>query len=385
MERGRSRDYLASADILRVAAMGLVVWYHIWQQSWLNPSFSLGDRYVDLFQLVRNGYMMVDVLLVLSGFLLALPYARAAQGLGPRPYARDFYLRRFWRIVPSYALAVLLVFFLWALPQGLYTSPGDALKDLLTHLTFTHNLSYPTYIGTPLPIVLWTMAVEVQFYLIFPLLVLFYEEQPGLTCLILTLLALCSRVWVYYQADTILWVNQLPCMLDLFACGMGAAWVYVKLSGRELSDGLRWALAAAALLALCVIFQTLFLQDPGDGGDHLRRGQLLWRLPLGLASAVFLVCGCLGPGKLSSILGNPLTRFLATISYNLYIWHQFLAVRLKALHIPPYAAELPNQAGEQPWQDRYTLLCFLAAIAAGALVTYLWEKPIYRKAAKRLR
>ena len=56
--------------------------------------------------------------------------------------------------------------------------------------------------------------------------------------------------------------------------------------------------------------------------------------------------------------------------------HQFLALRLKDLHIPPYTAELPNQAYEQPWQLLYTLACFGFAVLLSAGLTYLWEKPI---------
>lgn len=379
----RSRSYLAAADILRVVCILLVGWYHIWQQSWLNPGFTLFHHYVNLQQLVRNGYMMVDILLVLSGFLLALPYARAGLGKGKRPSVKEFYVKRFWRIFPSYALAILLTLFLWALPQGLYDSPGAAVKDLLTHFTFTHNLFMDTYFLTPLPGVLWTMGVEVQFYLLFPLIALFYEERPGLTCILLTVAALGFRLWVIRLPGTLMWVNQLPCMLDLFACGMAAAWLYVRLADRRLPAGARWLLAAAALLALFVIFQILYRQNTGDS-EEVRRGQLALRLPLGLAGGTFLLCGCLGPAALSPILGNPVIRFFSAISYNFYIWHQFIAVRLKALRIPPYAAaENPNMAAEQPWMTRYTWLCFAAAIAVGAAVTYLWERPIYRRAFRR--
>ena len=42
-------------------------------------------------------------------------------------------------------------------------------KDILGHFTFTHNLTAEAYIGTKFPAVLWTLAVEVQFYLIAPL------------------------------------------------------------------------------------------------------------------------------------------------------------------------------------------------------------------------
>ena len=376
------KTYLAAADVLRVFAIAFLGWYHIWQQSWLDPSFRIGSIYVNLQQVVRHGYILVDVLLVISGFLLALPYARARLGLGQRPDVKEYYVKRFWRIVPSYALAVLLCLFLWAIPEGQYSSSRFMVKDVLTHLTFTHNLFYDTYFTTPLQIVLWTMGVEVQFYLLFPLIAALYESLPKTTCLTLTLAAIAFRAWVYFRPDTTFWVNQLPGMLDLYACGMAAGYLYVRLSQQELRPGTRRVLAGAALLALCVILQFLY---EGVIGDYpaLRRQQLVLRLPLGLAAGTFLLCGSLSPPVLSRALGNPVTRFLAAISYNFYIWHQFLAVRLKTTHIPAYAAENPNMAGEQPWQTRYTLLCFLAALAAAAAVTYLWERPVNRWGLKR--
>ena len=76
------------------------------------------------------------------------------------------------------------------------------------------------------------------------------------------------------------------------------------------------------------------------------------------------------------LCSNQVVRFLSGLSFNFYIWHQWLAVRLKAWRIPPYLAESnPNQAGEMPWQLQYTLLCFAAALALSALITYLVEKP----------
>jgi peptidoglycan/LPS O-acetylase OafA/YrhL len=380
----RRRGYLAAADVLRVIAVLMVGWYHIWQQSWLNPGFSLGSHYVNLQQLVRNGYLMVDILLVLSGFLLALPHAKAAINDGSAPETREFYVKRFWRIVPSYALAVLVTLFFYALPNHLYSTSAFMLKDLLAHFTFTHNLFSDVYFNTPLPGVLWTLGVEVQFYVLFPLIACFYRERPGLTCLLLMLAGLAVRLWVYQQSDTILLVNQLPCMLDLFACGMGAAWLLTRAEQRPLSASVRWVLAIAALLCLCGIFQLLYTQTLGDG-ETVRHSQLLRRLPLGLLTGAFLLCGSLAPAGLNRALGNPVTRFLSQVSYNFYIWHQFLALRLKDWHIPSYVSELPNQAGEQPWQLRYTLLCFAAALVLAGAITYLIEKPLARWGTKKLR
>lgn len=378
------RKNLAAADVLRVACIALVAWYHFWQQSWLDPGFRVGGFYVNLQQMVRNGYMMVDVMLVLSGFLLALPHARARRDSLSMPSVKDFYQKRFWRIAPSYALAVLLVLFAYALPQRLYASPLKAVKDILAHFTFTHNLFPDLLSATPLPGVLWTVAVEAQFYLIFPLLAIFYKDWPGLTCLTLALGGLVMRLWVSRAPNLAFWVNQMPCMLDLFACGMGGAAVFARWEEKPLKNRTRRFLAGGAAVCFLLILQLLYEQVTGDY-DLVRRYQLMWRLPLGLLTAGFLVCGCLGPESVNRFFGNRITRFFAAISYNFYIWHQFIATRLKAWRFPPYASENPNQTGEQPWQILYMLCCFAVSGLLATAITYLWEKPWHKWGTKKLR
>lgn len=132
---------LSMPDGLRVLAIGLVMAFHIWQQSWLSPIIHLGGLRLDLSPLVRTGYLGVDAMLLLSGYLLALPQARGKQ---LRPVA--FYRKRLIRILPCYLLCVGMYFFASALPRGEYASAGAMWKDLLTHLTFTHAFStIPTW------------------------------------------------------------------------------------------------------------------------------------------------------------------------------------------------------------------------------------------------
>ena len=376
--RTAGSSYIAAADFLRVAAITLVAWYHFWQQSWLSPNFRLGGLRVNLQGLVSHGYLMVDVLLVLSGFLLTLPYARARRERLPFPSTRRFYLRRFWRIVPSYLLAVGLVFFLYALPQGKYASAGAALRDLALHLTFTHNLSAASCLWTPLLPVLWTLAVEVQFYLLCPLLMRAYVRRPGAVCLALTLTAFAARAWVLLRAeDSSMLVNQLPCMLDLYACGMLAATVVTGRADRRRGRLSGVLLALGALLCFLLLLQIVYRQPYGDR-DAARRMQLLWRFPVGLLTGGALLCGSLMPAGAQRAVGNPLTRLLAAVSYNYYIWHQFLAIRLKEGHIPAYVSEAPHKVGEAPWQLRYTLLCFAGAFLLALALTYGFEKPLNR-------
>ena len=164
-------------------------------------------------------------------------------------------------------------------------------------------------------------------------------------------------------------------MLDLYAFGMLAAHL---LAGREKAPR-HWLYGLGALAFLAGMVWVMWAQNPVDGRD-VQRLQLMWRLPLAALGSGFLWCGGqIGPG-LSRAVGNPVVRFLSAISYNFYIWHQYLAVKLKEWHIPAYSSlSLPQQYEGPLWQKQYTAVCFLAALALAAAVTYLWEKPLARR------
>ena len=373
------RERLAAPDVLRVASIFIVAWFHIWQQSWLDPGFIVGKYYVNLQQIVRHGYMMVDELLLLSGFLLALPWARRHLRGQPQETAEEHYRKRFWRIVPSYYLTVFVMLLAWAIPQGLYRSGWVMVKDLWAHLTFTHTLFYDSYLLSPLSGVLWTLAVEVQFYILWPLLARYFIRKPAGTCAALVLIAFTYRAWVYGEPDCSMYFNQLPAQLDLYACGMAAALIFARLeaSGKPDRQTRRVIAPVGMVAAFCGMLLVMYAQPVSDY-EAIRHGQMNWRPLLGLLGGAFLVCGCLAPEGLARAVGNPLTRCLSDISFNFYMWHQFLALRWKDWHIPPYASELPNQAYEQPWQTIYTLVCFLFAAIIAAGLTYFWEKPMQR-------
>lgn len=159
--------YIDVLDGIRAVSVILVMVFHFWQQTWIFPRIPtpflgfLGISAVDLTSLARVGYLFVDMMVLLSGFLLFLPLMRHIF-LGETLVSWKSYARkRVARIVPSYCFAVFVSFFLFALPAGEYKSAGQALRDLVTHLSFTQTLFMDTYFQTKCVGVLWTVAVEV--------------------------------------------------------------------------------------------------------------------------------------------------------------------------------------------------------------------------------
>ncbi len=361
------------------ALMALVVChYHIWQQSWLPQYFTVFGLQLELDFLARSGYMFVDGLILMSGFLLYLPYAREkAEGI-PVPTLGQYYRSRVARIVPSYLLAIGVALFCVAIPQRQYTGGGVMAKDILTHLTFTFNFWKETCLHTPLNGALWTVAVEVQFYLIFPFLARGVQKKPALTLGIMALLGIAYRTVVYTQVqDTALLINQMPSFLDVYALGMLGAMLYVRLrgwmiKGEEKTDWrfyLPWVAGLVFVLSLWGILGLLRTQASASGFEAIRLSQLALRLPFALTMLASMLSAAFMPRWLQKVLDNRLLRFLATISFNLYIWHQFLAVQLRQA----FFAEALH--GVKPLQWAYTLLCFSLAILIAMLTTYGVEQP----------
>ena len=357
--------------------------YHIWQLGWLGQYATLFGQTLDFDFWTRSSYLFVDGMLLLSGFLLYLPYARQTVQNTPVPGVRRFYWNRLERIVPSYLFSVLAVLLLVALPSGAYRDASTRNLDVLTHLTFTFTFFRETYLYTPLNGVLWTVAIEMQFYLIFPWLAKATQKKPVLTLCTLVAAGIAFRLIVSRSVtDLAIWVNQLPAFLDVYALGMLAAIIYVRLSARltalpKTSDLRRltvWISPLGFALACWALTTLVRLQSANGlaGQDALRLSQWALRLPLAITMAAAMLAAAFLPRFLQKLLDNRLMRFLATISFNLYIWHQVIGARLAANLFP---ATLHS---DLQLQRIYTLLCFAVSILAAMAVTYGIEKPAAR-------
>jgi peptidoglycan/LPS O-acetylase OafA/YrhL len=112
-------------------------------------------------------------------------------------------------------------------------------------------------------------------------------------------------------------------------------------------------------------------------------GQLGRRFELSALGALLLVSCERSFLFIRKLFGNPVTRFLSFLSYNAYIWHQVLSVKLKEWKIPNYVSDNPSAAGERGWQVNYTIICFVLSILLAAAITYLFERPITEKLTKK--
>ena len=275
------RQRIPELDGLRVLMIFIVSWYHIWQQSWLRPM--IGTYSLDY--LVRSGYIWVDGTVLLSSFLLYLPYAKAKRNSLPVPDTRAFYYRRARRILPGYYFIIFAVFFSIALPCRLYDSPQFMVKDLATHLTFTFPFFPDTYMFTPLGAACWTLAIEVQAYALFPLIARGMMKKPFLTAGCMCAVCFGFRAWCLWAlADFSMVVNQLINFLDVYVAGMLAAAAYVRLSEKQEGScsgtgRYAWQILASVFFIAAFVILLRMLRFQATSGDFvlIQRRQMIYR------------------------------------------------------------------------------------------------------------
>lgn len=378
MAQRNGSERIPELDGFRVLMVGIVAWFHFWQQSWLTPHIG---RY-SLDYLVRAGYMCVDGTILLSAFLLFLPYAKSrVEGL-PLPSARGFYRRRIMRIVPSYLFVTFLMLFAVVLPYGLYSTRDGLIYDVLMHVLMIFNWDRKTYLGTQLGGASWTIAVEMQLYLLVPLLGRLAQKRPAAVGLFMAAVSAYFRGWcIWSMEEYSMVVNQPLSFLDIYALGMACSfgYVHVKAWSERLEKKQKWMLQGAAtllfLLAFWLFLRVLNVQARSSGYPEIQSGQMIRRPVLGMVLSLMLLTLPFSLRPLRLLFGNPVTRFLSAISMNFYLMHQNIAVHLKRLGIPASDYAQPNQAGDLVWQKNYTGLAVGLSLLAAVLITGLIEKP----------
>ena len=363
-------DYRPDIDGLRAVAIAAVVAFHAFPAA------------------VRGGFTGVDVFFVISGYLISRIIWR---GLGDRSFSLAwFYGRRVLRLFP--ALILVLVATLaagrWLFLPDAYETLG---KDVASAAAFASNLvlwqdaGYFSENAALRPLThLWSLAVEEQFYLVFPLLLIATRRSWRLTGAVLALLAVASFAWniASVHADAAAAFYLLPARF--WELALGALLAYAQLSRSEtLSPRVRnaGAFAGLALLVVAAFGPTASSVFPG-----------WWALaPTG--AAVLLIAA--GPGAIPNrrLLASGLFVFVGRISYPLYLWHFPLLVLARvqwgpSLSVPATLAvvaasvalaygtyrfvELPVRglARSRAWRPG-VLVAPLAAVGAAGLAVFL--------------
>ena len=383
--------HIAVLDGIRALSIIMVIWFHFWQQTWLTPyvtfnnSFTkyLGITELPLHTYVRFGGVFVDVLILISAICNFYPYARSIMLKEPWPDTKEFYLKRAIRILPSYYLCIAIMI-IFAIVENKYTDTTFMWKDILMHLSCTAVLDKNVYLRSALNGVLWTVQVEVLFYIMIPWIAKAFRKFPLLTCLGLWGTSLVTTNYILYQKSNEVgnYLNFFLTFAGFYANGMLICLLY--LTAKQHCAENKYTHILSGLLALgCVIGYTKIVNSYYN--QDISTIQLSTRFQLMLIHSVFALCIMLSGRLLQAVFANRLLKFIAAISYNLYIWHQVVALKCKSYHIPYWEGDTPpNITGNPVWQWKYQILIVVLSLLIAIVLTYGFELPVARFLRKKL-
>lgn len=282
--------------------------------------------------------LAVAVFFALSGFLLWRPHARSARAEAAKAGSTARYLRhRIVRIMPAYLVVVIAVLVLLPEAHGasLQTWLGNlALVQVFVPYSLTSGLTQ-----------MWSLSVEMAFYLLLPLLawVLWRLRGPAARWRVpvIAAAALLSLAWGFLPIPTVDGVhhdNWLPGYLAWFAAGM----ILAEQAMRPPAWAVRLARAPGLMLAVAAVAFIVAaspLAGPPGLVDLVAReyaAKIVAGAILGYALLAPIVLGV--PGRAHPILAHPVALTLGRWSYALFLWHvAVLMVVFPILGVPPFS------------------------------------------------
>ena len=306
---GGTRRFLPAVEGMRAcAAMGVVL---------THVAFQTGTSGGVIGRLLHRFDLAVAVFFALSGFLLWRGHAAAARDLRHRPPTGHYLRSRLVRIMPGYLVAVIVI--LTLLPEANHASTTVWLANLtLTQvyvpLTLTAGLTQ-----------MWSLSVEVTFYLALPILAfLAYRLPVKARVPVIAAVALASLGWgllPIHTAEGVNFLNWPPAYASWFAAGMLLAeWTVSPLGWPHAIARNRFAITAIAVVAY------LISASPLAGPKDLvpaTLAQFVVRTSMGAVVACALLAPLVldRPGDRHRILGSPVMVILGQWSYGLFVWH----------------------------------------------------------------
>lgn len=170
-------------------------------------------------------------------------------------------------------------------------------------------------------------------------------------------------------------INQFPAFLGVYSIGMLGASAFVLIAKNCRRS--RIFNAVNTLFSVCSILLIVYLINDCVATQERQVWQVTERSKLAFVFMTFIITTALSSKWYRWLFSNKFMRFLSGISYNLYIWHQWLAVQCKnTWRIPKWSGEIPpNMLNITYWMNRYAVVITVFAFAAAILATYLIEKP----------
>ncbi len=346
-------------DHLRALAIIMVLIYHY--RMFSHP------EWVDIYG--RFGWMGVDLFFVLSGFLISRQLFEQIKKRG-EINVKSFYIKRFFRIIPPYAVVLILYFSFPVFRER------EALPALWKFITFTQNIGLNIMTSGTFSHA-WSLCIEEQFYLLFPLILLLFMRFNGLNYFVLFLffllfLSIITRFfsWQYFITPNL----DSPHFFKIWYMKIYYP-TYTRLD----------ALVVGILIAYCYEFSVLIRNFIDSNGNALLLtglimiGFSLWicnNQTSELASIIGFTVVALTFGLIvmsaiskSSVLYNLKSSWstqTAALSYSVYLSHKGI-IHLTQLFLEKLKIDTENNFA--------LIISFIACIITGFIFKYLIEKP----------
>lgn len=263
-------------------------------------------------QLLRGGNIGVDLFFVLSGFLITSILLREHASTGTISIPK-FYGRRALRLFPAlFVMVVIVVAYTWAfLPSMLETTVANAKAVLLYYWNWYAAFEWGPQ--TPNYRHLWSLSVEEQFYIGWPLILLLTLDRPRifLALLVFGIVApAAGRIMLWERGPSLHLYFRTDLRFDNLMWGAGAAWIVFH----RRSIPFMTVLGAAAFVAFLVMARFDLLSN---GFLYLGGYSLI-----GLMGALIVASGVAAtPRWLGAVLEFRPLQWTGKISYGLYLWH----------------------------------------------------------------
>ena len=313
---GKKRRYITGLDGIRAIAVIMVLAYHL------------------KLALFKSGFLGVTVFFVLSGYLITGILIFEVEEEGTIDL-KNFWLRRIRRLVPAVMSMAVVIIFVSAVVNRVIFTKG--CKDFLASVLGFNNwwqifnkVSYFEAAGVPSPFThCWSLAIETQFYLIYPLILLgIYKlaksrgegrAKRGLlfagVTLLLALISVILMIVLFdpqQDASRVYYGTDTRAFSLLFGALLAILWEY-RMVPRRLSASVNMDLGSVSFAVLLVM--TIAIN--GSSNFWYRGGQFF-----GTILTVLMVYAVSGRKTwLSRFLSNPVLKWMGDRSYSIYLWH----------------------------------------------------------------
>jgi peptidoglycan/LPS O-acetylase OafA/YrhL len=345
---------------------------------------------------------LLDVLFIVSGFLLFLPTVARGGDFGS---TRGFAIRRVSRLLPTYWAMLAIILLILAVvpldPPATFPRLGSIGMNA-TFLEVPAAMAHraPLLFGFGVDAPVWTLSLEVVFYALLPLVAAWYARRPFVG---LIAAAVVTTLW----HEAILHINvvnslfglhlspadsahlqaaglfQFPFYAVAFVLGMTGAWLYVRLRDAVPAELLYRHATRVQAISVAVLAVFAYAVGRGAATSALfpgapEVGQLSPVLALGYQTslATLMVSIALGGPRVQWLFVRRPVRWLADISYGIYIVH--MTVAFCALHALSFAAD-----GSVRAVVALGAVTVTGSVLYGYATTRLLERPMRRWAVRR--